>query len=216
MTEDSFSTLKSLDALSPRGLAGKREYVLELEQRASEGGVTPLVECLKDESGYLRDLAAAALVRLGAPVGPIVPLLSSGLWYTRVSTLRTLSRLREASCAPAIVPLLADTNESVRAEAVGALLALTRTADEVRVARALYGAPDPQRLWAVREMIALAPDLGRRIETLLKDRDVMLAEEDELLPRAPGARAASEEGVAWDVLTSVASPDGPGLPLRPR
>jgi len=216
MADESYSTLKSLDALSPRGLAGKREYVLELERRAHEGGLPPLVECLNDESGYLRDLASAALTRIGAPAGPIVPLLASGLWYTRVSALRTLARLRDASCAPPIAQLLADTNESVRGEAIGALLALARTADEVRVARAIHAAPDSARLWAVREMVQLAPDVGRRLETLLKDKDLMLASEDELLPRAPGARAAAEDGVAWDVLTSAASPDGAGLPLRPR
>ena len=37
----------------------------------------------------------------------------------------------------------------------------------------------------------------------------MLASEDELLPRAPGARAAAEDGVAWDAAHGAASPDGP-------
>src|SRR3954468_8485423 len=104
MSDESYSTLKSLDALSPRGLAGKREYVQDLEKNGGDDAMLQLVECLNDESGYLRDLAGAALARLGAPVAPLVPLLSSGLWYARVSALRTLARSGDASCAGAVCP----------------------------------------------------------------------------------------------------------------
>ncbi len=215
MADESYSTLKSLDALSPRGLAGKREYVVELEKKGGEGAMLQLVECLNDESGYLRDLAGAALVRLGAPAAPLVPLLSSGLWYARGSALRTLARLGDASCAGAICALLGDNNQGVRAEAVAALVALARSVDEVRVARALHGAPDAQRAAALRDMAAAAPDVAQRLGRLLADRDLMLAEEHELLPRSPHARPGSEEGVAWDILTS-ATPHGVGVSTRPR
>jgi HEAT repeat protein len=217
MADDSYSTLKSLDALSPRGLAGKREYVLELERRADPGALLQLVECLNDESGYLRDLAGAALARLRAPVGPIVPLLASGLWYARVSALRTLARLGDAACAAPVCPLLEDSNQSVRADALATLLALARTADEVRVARALHALPDALRSVALRDFMLRAPDTARRLQALLADRDLMQAEEHELLPRTKDAR--TEDGVAWDVLTSAApgtaAPAG-GASGRPR
>jgi len=210
MSDDSYATLKSLDALSPRGLAGKREYVLELEQKGGDVALLQLVECLNDESGYLRDLAGAALARLGAPVAPLVPLLASGLWYARVSALRTLARLGDASCAAAVCPLLADSNRSVRDDAVATLTALARSSDDVRVARALYATPDALRAQAVKDIAAKAPETGQRIARLLADRDVMLAAEDELLPVT---RPVSEDGVAWDVLTSAA---GAGVSTRPK
>jgi hypothetical protein len=96
MADELYSTLRPFDALSPRGPRGKREYVLELEKKGDQAAVLLLVECLADESGYLRDLAAAALVRLAAPAAPILPLLASGLWYTRSSAVRTLGRLAGA------------------------------------------------------------------------------------------------------------------------
>ncbi|MGH7724504.1 MAG: HEAT repeat domain-containing protein, partial [Candidatus Eiseniibacteriota bacterium] len=94
LSEEKFGSLRPLDALSPRGLAGKREYVMSLEGRADPASTQLLVECLEDESGYMRDLAEASLVRLRAPAESLVPLLSHGLWYTRVSAARALGRLR--------------------------------------------------------------------------------------------------------------------------
>ena len=106
MTDDKFTTLRSFDALSPRGLAGKREYVIGLESKADDAAVRSLVECLNDESGYMRDQAENALVRLGAPAEPILPLLTSGLWYTRVSAARTLGRLRARVGVDRLIGLL--------------------------------------------------------------------------------------------------------------
>ena len=114
MADDSFAPLRSFDAFSPRGLAGKREYVQGLEQRGDAEACALLVACLTDESGYLRDLAADALVRLRVAPGPVFPMLASGLWYTRVSAARTLGRLAAQGSAGPLSGLLDDTNQSVR------------------------------------------------------------------------------------------------------
>jgi HEAT repeat protein len=121
MADELYSTLRPFDALSPRGLAGKREYVLELEKKADPAAVLLLVECLADESGYLRDLAAAALVRLNVPAAPILPLLASGLWYTRSSAVRTLGRLAAREAAGPLASLLSDANHAVGGGGVAGL-----------------------------------------------------------------------------------------------
>jgi hypothetical protein len=65
MTDDKYGQGRTLDAMNARGLAGKRDYVRSLEQRRDEEAMSLLVECLCDESWYLRELAENALLRLG-------------------------------------------------------------------------------------------------------------------------------------------------------
>jgi HEAT repeat protein len=209
MADEPYTTLRPFDALSPRGLAGKREYVLDLEQKGDPGSIKLLVECLADESGYLRDLAAAALVRLNSPAAPILPLLSSGLWYTRVSAVRTLGRLAAREAAHPLGALLSDTNESVQGETVSALAAIARGGSDVHVARSLFARGDVERTRALRDLRARDPELARRLEGLFLDRDLMSAEEHELL--TPERSRAGDDGVAWDLLTG-ATAEGPHRP----
>jgi len=203
MAEEPYTTLRPFDALSPRGLAGKREYVLDLERKGDESATLLLVECLADESGYLRDLAAAALVRLGTPAAPILPLLASGLWYTRVSAVRTLGRLGAREAAGPLTNLLADSNHSVQIETVEALAGIARAGSEVHVARALFARSESERMRAVRELRARDADTTRRLEDLFRDRDLMSAPEHELLTPKGGAARPNEDGVAWELLTSA-------------
>ncbi len=212
MADEPYTTLRPFDALSPRGLAGKREYVLDLEQRGDESAIQLLVECLGDESGYLRDLAAAALVRMQAPAAPILPLLSSGLWYTRVSAVRTLGRLAAREAAGPLSTVLGDANHSVQLESIEALASIARGGSELHVARALFARGDAERARALRELRARDADTGRRLELLFQDKDLMSAAEHELLTPGPGAARASEDGVAWDLLTGSQS-DAPTLAL---
>ena len=201
MADERYSSLRPSDALSPRGLAGKREYVQELEKRADEGATRLLVECLADESGYLRDLAAAALVRLASPAAPILPLLHSGLWYTRTSAVRARGRLGASEAARPLATLLSDQNHGVRLDVIEALIAIARSGHEVHVARALWARSDAERAWAVRDVRVRDARVASRIEELFRDKDLMSAAEHELLP-ARKARAG-EDGVAWDLLTGV-------------
>ena len=205
MADDSFAPLRSFDAFSPRGLAGKREYVQGLEARADREAVALLVECLSDESGYLRDLAEAALVRLGAKADPVLPMLSSGLWYTRVSAARTLGRLgaRRGDRAAAR-PARATANQSVRRAGAEALHAIAQGDGALFVARMLYRRPEAERARLVREIAAGVREVEARLADLLRRDDAMLAEEDELLSHDAEVVRASGDGVAWEVLT------GPG------
>ena len=201
MTDDKFSTLRSLDALSPRGLAGKREYVIALEAKADPSAMQSLVDCLEDESGYMRDQAENALVRLGAPADPILPLLSHGLWYTRVSAARTLGRLRARVGVERLVELLADTNHSAALEGARALARIAQDGGAVAIARSLYRKAEPERTAARAHLRAVDRDTARTIEDLWLRREVMQAKDDEILSEDVAVVAASDESVAWDVLT---------------
>ena len=206
---DDFAPLRSFDAFSPRGLAGKREYVDDLEKRGDAEACALLVACLADESGYLRDLSEAALVRLGAEPAPVVPLLASGLWYTKVSAARTLGRLgvRAAIAAPALAELLEDANQSVRRSGVDALAGIARGGGELAVARALHRRHEGDRA-LVREIAGGDRTLEVRLDELLKNRDAMEAHEDELLSHDPEVVRASADGVEWGLLTGPRSGSG--------
>jgi len=204
MADDSFTPLRSFDAFSPRGLAGKREYVQGLELRGDREATALLVECLSDESGYLRDLAEAALVRLGAPAAPVLPMLASGLWYTKVSAARTLGRLRSREAVGPLLGLFADTNESVRRAGAEALHAIAAGDGALFVARVLYRRPDAERSRLAREIALGARDVEARLLDLLRHDEAMRAEEDDLLSHDAEVVRASADGVAWEVLT------GPG------
>lgn len=206
---DDFAPLRSFDAFSPRGLAGKRQYVAELEKRGDAEARALLVACLADESGYLRDQAELALGRLGAEPAPVVPLLASGLWYTKVSAARTLGRLgaRAAPAAPALAALLDDTNTSVRKSGVEALGAIARGGAELAVARALHRRHDGSRA-LVREIAAGDRTLESRIDELLKNREAMEAADEELLSHDAEVVRASADGVEWGLLTGPRSGSG--------
>jgi HEAT repeat protein len=201
MTDDKLASLRSLDALSPRGLAGKREYVQSLEARGDADAVALLVECLADESGYLRDLAEAALVRLGAAPQAVVPLLSHGLWYTRLSAARTLGRLGVREAAHPLARVTADPNHSVAHEACTALGRLVGAGAGVAVARALYRLGDAARAGAMRGLAVADREAARQVEDLFRHTEVMVADDGELLSEDAAVVRAADDGVAWDLLT---------------
>lgn len=204
MADDSFAPLRSFDAFSPRGLAGKREYVQGLEQRGDAEACALLVACLSDESGYLRDLAEAALIRLRVEPGPVLPMLASGLWYTRVSAARTLGRLAAHGSAGPLSRLVDDTNQSVRRATTEALALLARGEEALAVARALYPRPDAERTRIVREIAGDDRVLEHRLVELLRQDDAMRASDDELLSHDAEVVRAGADGVAWEILTGPA------------
>src|SRR6187399_1716763 len=114
MADEPNGQRRTLDALNARGLAGKRDYVRSLEQRRDPEAMSLLVECLCDESWYLRELAENALLRLGDRAGEtLAPLLAQGLWFSRASSARVLGRLGYAPAVPVLLHLLEDANGTV-------------------------------------------------------------------------------------------------------
>jgi len=140
------------EPLSSRGLAGKRDYVRSLEQRRDEQALTLLVECLSDESGYLRELAEAALAKTGERGGQpaaagalLLPLLRGGLWYARASAARALGGMAYAPAASALLELSEDRVDSVAREAAAALARIGANGGAARIAWELHRAPPERR-----------------------------------------------------------------------
>ena len=211
MPDEKFTSLNSLDALSPRGLAGKREYVTSLEARGDPESLALLLECLGDESGYLRDLAEAALVRIGEPAVPaLAASLGHGLWYSRMSAARALGQLVARHAVESLCGLFSEPNLSVVQEAAGALLSIARAGGAVPVARGLFRLPEVLRARAVREMTARDRALSAEVQALFSHTEVMLADPAELLSEDAAVVRASEEGVAWEILTAPRGENGHG------
>ncbi|TMQ73448.1 MAG: hypothetical protein E6K80_00085 [Candidatus Eisenbacteria bacterium] len=218
MSDDKYGPPRPFDALNPRGLAGKREYVRSLEQRSDTEALSLLVECLCDESWYLRDLAEEALLRLaerGAPV--LVPILEQGLWFSRTSAARVLGRAAYRPAVPALLRLTDDVNATVAEAALDALIAIGRAGGAVSVARALTMLAPEARRRRVEKFRGKDRHLMERIERLMQHDELMTLEDDSLSDQSPMVRA-TEEGLEWEVLTGPASPSkttSPG-PQGPR
>jgi len=217
MNDDKYGPTRPFDALNPRGLAGKREYVRSLEQRGDAEALALLVECLCDESWYLRDLAEEALLRLGERGAPVlVPLLEQGLWFSRTSAARVLGRTAHR---PAVQPLLrlADDANATVAEAVReALGEIGRSGGAISLARGLAVLSPEMRRRRTDEIRHRDRHLMERVERLMGHDELMTIDDESLNDDSPVVRA-TEEGLEWEVLTgptslpSVSSPrpEGP-------
>jgi HEAT repeat protein len=206
MSDDLHAQARTYDAMNPRGLAGKRDYVRSLEQRRDEEAMSLLVECLCDESWYLRDLAEEALLRVGPRGGAtLVPLLDHGLWFSRASASRVLGRMGFGPAVPGLLRLLAESNHTVAGAALSALAELGHRGGSARIAWELHRlAPDARRRH-LAELGSVDAPLATRIESMLRDDDLMThVAPDELRDDSPLVRA-SEEGVEWEVLTGPPS-----------
>jgi HEAT repeat protein len=194
--------VKPFDALNSRGLIGKRDYVRSLEQRSDEEALSLLVECLCDESWYLRDQAEEALVRIGASVCPVLlPLLEQGLWFTRTSAARVLGRFGHRAAVPGLLRLADDANETVADAARDALVAIGRGNGGIRVAQGLHAlAPDLSRR-RFDEIAERDRALSERIARMMRNDELMGAEGGDTLSDDSAVVRASEEGLEWEVLT---------------
>ncbi|MCC6347983.1 MAG: hypothetical protein IT347_00100 [Candidatus Eisenbacteria bacterium] len=203
---------RTYDAMNARGLAGKRDYVRSLEQRRDEEAMSLLVECLCDESWYLRELAESALLRLGERAGEaLLPLLEQGLWYSRVSSARVLGRLGYAPAAAGLLRLLGDSVSSVSQAAGASLCDLAHRNGSARIAWELRRMAPEQRHARFERLAALDRPLHERLERLVKNDDLMDNEDPENLRDDSELVRASEEGVEWEVLTGPP----PRRPLEP-
>jgi HEAT repeat protein len=201
MTDESYAP-RTLDALSQRGLSAKREYVLGLELRADEAALSLLVECMCDESWYLRELAEQAFGRMGEPAaGVLLPLLDQGLWYTRSSAARVLGSIGYRPAVAGLLRLTEDPNHTVAEEARDALVAIARRQGAVRVAWALHRMPPDRRRARLDEIAARDRGLAERVDRLMRTDELMAVENADLLSDDSAMVRANEEGVEWEVLT---------------
>lgn len=202
MNDESYAQGKPFDALNSRGLTGKREYVRSLEQRADREALSLLIECLCDESWYLRDQAEQALLRIGPDAADVLlPLLEQGLWFTRTSAARVLGRFGHRPAVPGLLRLAEDANETVAVAARDALVAIGRAGGSIRLAQALHGLPPDSRRRRFDEIAAEDRHLGERVARMMRNEELMSAEGgDALSDESPMVRA-SEEGFEWEILT---------------
>jgi hypothetical protein len=214
MSDDKHPPARSYDALNTRGLAAKREYVRGLEKRRDTEAMSLLVECLCDESWYLRQLAEQSFLSLGSEGAPLLlPLLEQGLWFTRTSAAGILGKLGYAPAVPGLLRLTEDENRTVAEAAREALLAVGRSSGAVRIAHVLHRLPPDVRRSRLDDLAARDADLAARIQRLMASDELMAVEDGDLLTDDHPAVRASEDGFEWEVLTS---PPVPKVSVEPR
>lgn len=215
MADDPNGQGRTLDALNARGLAGKRDYVRSLEHRRDAEAMSLLVECLCDESWYLRELAENALLRLGDRAGEtLAPLLEQGLWFSRASSARVLGRLGYAPAVPVLLRLLEDANGTVAQAVATALGELARRGGCARIAWELHRVDPGLRRARLARFSAIDRPVHDRLERMLRNEDLMNHEDPGKLRDDGDLVRASEEGVEWEVLTGPPAPTGP-KPVAP-
>ncbi len=214
MTDDQH-TGRTLDAMNARGLAGKRDYVRSLEQRRDVEAMSLLVECLCDESWYLRELAEHALLRMGDRAGEtLLPLLEQGLWFSRASAARVVGRLGYRPAAASLLRLLDDTVVTVAKAAEASLADLAHRGGSVRIAWELHRREPEERQPLLSRLATLDRPLGDRLDRMLRNEELMTTVDPEELRDDSELVRASEEGVEWEILTGppVQRTQSPGIP----
>jgi len=207
MSDDKHGQGSAYDALNARGLTAKREYVRGLEHRRDPEAISLLVECLCDESWYLRHLAEEAFLHLGEECAAVLlPLLEEGLWFTRSSAAAVLGQLGYAPAVPGLMALAEDKNRTAADAAREALLAIGRANGAARIAHELHRMSPERRQRRLGELAARDAGLGERIQRLMANDEIMgVKDVDALTDDHPVVRA-SEDGFEWEVLTSPAPP----------
>lgn len=198
---------RPLDVLNARGLTAKREYVRGLEQRHDDEALSLLLECLCDESWYLRDLAEQAFLRLGENgVRALLPLLDEGLWFTRSSGARVIGRMGYRPAVPRLLRMARDANATVAQSAREALAEIARRGGASRVAHEIHAFDPALRARHLADLASLDRAVAERVEGLMRKEELMSVEDpDGLSDDSPVVRA-SEEGVSWEILTGPPAP----------
>jgi len=207
MTDDKLGNIRALDAINARGLTAKREYVRGLEQRRDAEAISLLVECLCDESSYLRGLAEEAFFRMGEDQAHgLLPLLGQGLWYTRASAARALGRMGFRPAVPGLLALAEDANEAVRVAACDALVTLSHARGSTRLAHALHRLPPDARRRRLDDLARRDRPLRERLERLMGNDELMSLDPPDAYGDDHPAVRTSEEGVEWEILTGPPPP----------
>ncbi len=202
MTDDKYGQSKAVDVLNARALNAKREYVHELASRGDDQSLSLMVECLCDESWFLRDLAEQVFPKLGdRGAAALLPLLGEGLWFTRTSAARVLGRMSYRPAVPVLLKLTEDANRTVADAARDALVAIGHQGGGVSIAHAIYRLPPDARRNRIDEIAARDRAVGDRIERLMHSEDLMNAPNIDTLSDDSQTVRSTEEGVEWEVLT---------------
>ncbi len=206
MTDDKYGQSKAVDVLNARALNSKREYVNDLAGRGDAEAVSLMVECLCDESWFLRDLAEQSFPKLGdRGAAALLPLLEDGLWFTRVSAARVLGRMGFRPAVPGLLRLTDDANRTVAEAARDALVVIGHQHGAVRIAHAIHRLPPDARRARLDELAARDRPLADRIDRLTRSEELMTASDIDALSDDSSAVRATEEGVEWEVLTGPPS-----------
>ena len=215
MTDDKHASLRVLDDLQMKSLEGKREYVASLRERDDEQALSLLVECLCDESSYLRKLAEGALIEKGiSNTEVLLPHLTQGLWYTRASVARIVGRLGVREALPGLMLTAADGNREVCDAAADALAEVAASGHAVSVARSLFNAPRPLTDRVLDRAERAGSGLSGQLHRLMEDRELMTAREEELL-RDDILAAEAQDNLEWEVLTGKAVAKEPAVAPPP-
>ena len=211
MADESPGGRRAPDPVDSRRLAGSRDYVRSLEHRSDAESLGLLVQCLSDDSNYLRELAEAALMRRGASTtDALLPLLGQGLWFTRASAARILGGLGQGAAAPGLLQLTRDRVATVAADARAALVALALAGGAARLAWELHRLDAPARLEALAGIRRLDEAAAARLEKLLRSEPLMRQSDPEALRDDAKFVREFEEGVAWE--PPVAAQEAPVPP----
>lgn len=202
MSDDRYGQSRPLDVLNARGLTAKREYVRGLEQRRDREAISLLVECLCDESWFLRDLAEEAFQRLGEEhAAVLLPLLEQGLWFTRTSSAKVLGRMGYRPAVPGLLRLAEDANETVALAAREAVVTMGHHGGAARLAHALHRLPPDVRRRRFDDIAQRDRPLWERLERMMRHDELMTVEEPDALSDDSDLVRTSEEGFEWEVLT---------------
>ena len=172
-----------LEALRKRNLEGKRALIADLRRRKTDKSVSILIDVLRDDSWYLRELAVEALGEAGEDAVPdLMRLLDSGLWYTRAAVARTLGKIAHAPSIPALVALLDDANQTVQGASFASLADFARKGHAREVARAIWDRGARRAGELKRLFLAVQPDAAASVVELLNDPAALLGKASETPP----------------------------------
>lgn len=166
-------------------LEAKKRMVEDLRRTPTADAVSALAQMLRDESWYLRELAIDALAERGRQAVPyVLPLLASGVWYTRAAAALTLGRVGASEAAAPVVRMLTAANRTVAEAAVESLTLLASDGGAGAVASALArGADSAQQVFLTAARSRNA-DVAERVASLIH------GERDERAPALGALEAA--------------------------
>ncbi|MDI6807516.1 MAG: HEAT repeat domain-containing protein [Candidatus Eisenbacteria bacterium] len=146
MADERLPLSSTLRSLKMRDLEGQLSAIAELKREKSPKSLQTLLEFLCDESWFLREKAADALMEVGASVVPeLLKLAQNSLWFTRACAARILGRAGSPECTARLVELFADRNRTVRDSALDAILELAAQDGGESLAISLVAIPPGMR-----------------------------------------------------------------------